>query len=655
MVEELLKTYDLLHCSIITGGKVDFEVNYYGEKNVEINVFGTINDRISKKSFEFIVDDYYETFILPKMTERFLTKNLGISLKKGKDGRLELRRVDGATNMLISNCPSNHAVVIERLINSFKKINDFSKENKLSFIDYSNSDLYVLTNIISDIAYYNTKFRKSVSLLSLKNYHDIEEHMNTSPEKNIRNELILNIAKFVASFKSKSDNDLWEDVLHRFHDDPVIAEIIEQFKKETYEKTSVYTKALEYAEYENINSYVINNNEEAFEEATVACINDINFFEEEYLDYWRERKIYYQTILDKARITMCDNFINNYYLKDVKDIGESNFVEKLKSLKKETVENTFFQIFNDPIVEEKNYEIENESVFEDIKVGALDQAKQLVEIIKERDALERDAEEFAKEILKSNKEYDVLKKDAEKQAEMIMELQKENIMLKQMAEENAKFLIKRNRIIEDEEELRNFMRTYPVKMQDVNKINNLMASISEVKKIDFAISHPTIMNYLIILEEKIVTYLSTHTNVIKEQDIIMPIEKEEMYETKSVVELLSMIRNAYDTSKILVKEGRKSLININPVDEDTYRLVLYSIKDEEEEVLMDAFFEDYQLTDEVLEDICNIFKEGTVIVASKIDSLPFNMADYLIIDNLNNALKFMGCSKELIERAKKYI
>lgn len=651
MVEELLKTYDLFHCSTMSLGKVEIEIDYYSAKNVEIKITGIFDNEKTVKSYEFLVDKYYETFILPKIFQRFISKNVGLEYINGENF-IEISK-NGKAKLRIINAIEKHIMILDSLYNSFRKINDFSKENKLSFIDYSSSDLYMLTNIICDIAYYNTKFKKSAFIMDLRNYQTVEEEMNS--KKDIRNGLVLNIAKFaIASTFNNIIN--WDDVLSKFHDDPVIAEIIDKFKKEDFKKTSIYTKALEYAEYESINSYVIKNNEEAFEEATVACINNINFFKEEYLTYWKERKIYYQTILETDKVLMCDNFINNYYLKEISDDGKSGLIESLKKLKKEHNENSFFQIFNEPIDTPMFFEEKNEYVIEELKLGALEQANILVELIKERDLLEKEAEGFAKEIINHNKEYDLLKKQSEEQAKMILSLQEENKKLQKMADETAKYLLDRNRLLEDEEELRKFSDTYPVKNQDVNKINNLMVAISEVKKIDFAVAHPTIMSYLTLLEEKIVTYLSTHKNIIKEIDTMKSIDKEEMYETKSVTELLSMIENAYDFSKILIKDGRKTLINFNPVDEDTYRLVLYSIKnDDDEENMMDVFFEDYQLTDDVIEKICDIFKEDAVIVASKVDALPYDRADYLVIDNVNNALKLMNCPKNLVDKFKKYM
>ena len=66
-----------------------------------------------------------------------------------------------------------------------------------------------------------------------------------------------------------------------------------------------------------------------------------------------------------------------------------------------------------------------------------------------------------------------------------------------------------------------------------------------------------------------------------------------MVETKPVIELLAMIRNVYVTSHDFEKDGRHTVINFTPVDEDTFRVSLYSVKEDNEEVLMDAFFEQY--------------------------------------------------------------
>jgi hypothetical protein len=163
------------------------------------------------------------------------------------------------------------------------------------------------------------------------------------------------------------------------------------------------------------------------------------------------------------------------------------------------------------------------------------------------------------------------------------------------------------------------------------------------------------MQELSLLEEKTITYLTTHKNIVKDEDVIVPIEKEEMIETKPVLELLSMIRNAYTSSLSFEKDGRHTLINFNPVDSDTFRVSLFSIKDDNEHLLMDAFFEDYQLTDKVLEELCDIYKGNSVIVASKIDNIPPDKADYLVIDNMDNAIRFMDCKREFIDKVKQYL
>ena len=233
------------------------------------------------------------------------------------------------------------------------------------------------------------------------------------------------------------------------------------------------------------------------------------------------------------------------------------------------------------------------------------EAERLFKLEQEKLKLQRDAEEYAKEILRQEKQYKEIKKSADEQARKLLEVIEENKKLKKMAEENALYLVERDNL-EEEIDARKKPDNTPVKSQDIDKINNLLYAISEVKNLDFAIKHPVIMQELSNLEEKTITYLTTHKNIVSDKDLIVPIEKEEMIETKPVIELLSMIRNAYTSSLSFEKDGRHTLINFNPVDSDTYRVSLFSISDDSEDLLMDAFFEDYQLTDNVLKELCDI-------------------------------------------------
>ena len=102
--------------------------------------------------------------------------------------------------------------------------------------------------------------------------------------------------------------------------------------------------------------------------------------------------------------------------------------------------------------------------------------------------------------------------------------------------------------MQEEERLREIIDNSPVNAQDIDKINNLLNAISSCKDIDFSVNHPTVMQELTFLEEKIITYLTTHKNVVSEEAKLVPVEQEEMLESKPVIELLSMIRNAYVTS-----------------------------------------------------------------------------------------------------------
>ena len=116
-----------------------------------------------------------------------------------------------------------------------------------------------------------------------------------------------------------------------------------------------------------------------------------------------------------------------------------------------------------------------------------------------------------------------------------------------------------------------------------------------------------------------------------------------------------MIRTAYVSSHEYEKYGRHTVINFDPVDEDTFRCSLYSVKDEDDDILMDVFFEENQLTDSVIEQLCDIFKRDAVIIASKTDNVPPDKADYLVIDNMNNAFKITGCKRSFVDKVKEYL
>lgn len=667
MVEELLNKYDLLHASLICGGKVTFNINFLNDDKVYISLVVLFNNEEEKYSYDFINDEEFQKFVLPKIFQRFLTKNVSINIRKimGNDsfGTLIVQRKDLKDSLVLRNCSLDNMDLLELLYESLQDISNvnLSLDSKIIFYEdtHQQYDDYIKYNIAFDYADYKTKFFGENNDSYVKQYVKENEEFNDSDEL-----LILNIARYAYTFENLEFKNVWEEIEENYKDNEKVLEICSLFKKNNIEEENIYTKALVLAEYEKNNDLFLHYNDAVVEEAMEACNKLVNFFTSSYLTYWNSKAKYYESILDSKRQAICIDFVDAYDLKNRKHVDLKNklshntrdksVIEKLKKIRDEKV--AFANIINNPItpleVEEPiRLEIDEEA----IKMGADDQARLLLETIEERNKLKKDAEEFAKIIITKEKEYKKILHDAEEQARKIIELEKENEELKKLAQDNARYLFERNEKLREEEALREFVNNMPVPSQDIDKINNLLNAISCVKDLDFAVNHPTVMQELIILEEKIVTYLTTHTNIVQDEDVVVPIEKEEMMESKPVIELLAMIRNAYVSSHEFEKDGRHTVIYFNPVDDDTYRVTLYSAKEDSEDILMDAFFESYQLSDNVLEEICDIFKTGAVVVASKIDNIPPDKADYLVIDNMNNAIKFMDCKKDLIEKIKLYL
>ena len=363
----------------------------------------------------------------------------------------------------------------------------------------------------------------------------------------------------------------------------------------------------------------------------------------------------------------------------------------------------FANIINNPISEEE------------IKEGAVEQAKMLMEVIKERDAIKRDAEEFAKTILEKQKERrQILKaaeeqarriialekendelrklaeenariifdkdyqenrtivrdakeyakiifdkqeerrkliKAAEEQAKRIIALEKENAELKRLAEENARNLFNRENSYKKEMKLKEIVDSEPMTSKDVDKLYALLNALTGVEELDFAVNHPSVMQEIFNLENKVETYLSTHKIVAREEKIIPVTEIEDR---KTNVELLDILRNAYSESHNYEKEGRHSLINVTP-ELNKIKVTLYSIKNDSDDILTEVYFDEDFFDDTTIKELCDIYSTGSVIVASKTDNIPGNLQDYLVIDNQDNAIKFMGCKKDIIERAKAYL
>ena len=667
MTEELLREYDLFHTTLIYGGVIKFNINYLNNKKVYISLVGLINNVETNSRYDFDNDEEFNSFVLPKIIERFLSKNYGIKSRRimGNDenGTLIVDRNDGKDTLVIRNCSKEVMNVVDKFISALNSLNDvnYYHSNKIIIDENSNEvyENYIKYNLLFDYAYYRNNYLKSNSSLA----SDIEKSIKDEDDDSTNKLLVLNIARYAYMFEGNQKENLWDEIKETYKDKEAVKKICDAFKDIENQEDPIYKDALVLAEFEKNNDQFLHTSDHILELAEEAVREGVNFFDDSYVEFFKKKQAYYSSVLDTEHEIICLDYLDSHSLGENLSSVElknklstpvdkpSSFIDDFKAIHAKKV--AFADILNDPIEEEEDvhYKLDDDSIYE----GAEEQARMLHEIIQERDLIKKDAEEFAKQIIQKEREHKEIVDASLEQAKKIIELENENNELRKLAEENAKVLFDRDSRMREEQRLREIIDNSPIKAQDIDKINNLLNAISSCKELDFAINHPTVMQELLFLEEKIITYITTHKNVISEGDVILPIEKEEMLESKPVIELLSMIRNAYVQSHQFEKSGRHTVMYFTPVDDDTYRLSLYSVKDDEDDMLMDAFFEDYQLTESVIEQICDIFKNDAVIVASKIDNVPIDKADYLVIDNMNNAFKFMGCKRDFIEVIKKYL
>ncbi|MBR4672513.1 MAG: hypothetical protein IKO78_04845 [Bacilli bacterium] len=670
LADNLLKEYDLYHNSLIFGGKIKFNINYLFDGKVYISLVGLIGDVERKSTYDFENNDYFNKVVLPKIIERFLSKNVGIKARRimGNDenGTYIVERADSKDSLIIRNCSKEVMDTSDRFIKALSNLNDFDYSNNKRIIIEENSNLlydnYMKYNLIFDYAQYKNAYFKSNSTLAF----DIESSINDEEDVSALQLLILNIARYAYMFEGNAKENLWDEIKSTYKDQKAVEDICDNFKELDLSEDSLYADALMLAEFEKNHDMFLHNNDAIVQEAIAAVESGVNYFDESYDTYFTKKQEYYSSILDTQREIVCLDFLDSHSLGETLrsvelknkvasrvEKRETSFIDTMKDIQAKKL--AFATIINEPSEDDDDdagYKVEN---FDEIYSGAEDQARIIFDVIQERDQIKKDAEEFAKQIIMKEKEHKEIIDASMEQAQRIIELENENKELKRLAQENAQDLFDRDKRMQEEQRLREIIDESPIKAQDIDKINNLLNAISSCKDIDFAVNHPTVMQELAFLEEKIITYLTTHKNIVHEEIVFPSLEKEEMLESKPVIELLSMIRNAYVTSHQYEKYGRHTVINFVPVDEDTFRVTLYSVKDDDDDILMDAFFEDYQLTDSVLEQLCNIFKDDAVIVASKVDNVPPDKADYLVLDNMNNAIKFMGCSRKLIDTVKSFL
>ena len=454
----------------------------------------------------------------------------------------------------------------------------------------------------------------------------------------------------------------------------------------------------------NINKSIIDNNNDVYELFKRLNKDDSLYNTEEFTKNYVTNKGKLKT--EKNKKEEIKRLIKNERLEELE--GELNMAKKTKR-----ENNDFAKIIKEPLTETATTSGDEYDV---LRLGAVEQAKMLIEVMKERDQIKKDAEEFAKTILERQKERrqilkaaeeqarriialerenDELKKlaeenariildkeiqetkeikrdateyakiiyakqnerksllkAAEEQAKKIFDLERENAELRRLAEENAKNLFARENKFRNEVKLREINSAVAVDQSDIDKLYNLLNALTAVENIDFAINRPTVLQEVVDLETKIETYITTHNivNPTKEPDP-EPIESESKQTNE---ELLNILRNAYTESHNYEKEGRHSVINVTP-EEEKIRVTVYSVKNDTDDILTEVYFDGDLFEEKTIKELCEIYSNGAIIVASKTDNLPGNIQDYLVIDSQDNAIKFMGCDKDIIERAKAYL
>ncbi len=672
MLEDLLKQYDLYHSSIVCGGKVKFNINYILDGKVYVSLNAIINNDERKVSFDFKDDDSFKNFSLPKIIQRFVSKNVGVSVRKimGDDdshGTLILGRKDYKDSLIIRNCSKEVMDLVNALLDSLSEISNMTamKDTRIIFDSISSDkyDTYIRNNIIFDYATYRTLFFKVMGLSDgysngIKEKFEDEETNDDSLQL-----LVLNIARFACTFDYSEELNIWDELKKSYGENEKVTSICNEFKKLKFDKENLYTIALVLAEYEKNNDLFLHSNDIAIEEALEACDNVVNFFNNSYISYWDTRQKYYSSVLDSQRQAICLDFISAHDLGESKTVeiknkinikfnkpkGNGELINKFKNIKKQKL--SFSEIINGngedknekPSIEDEVdrifFEVDRESMIK----GAEEQAKDIIKASEEREQLKRDAEEFARIIIKNQKEHKKILEAATEQAKRIIELEKENEELKKLAQDNARYLFEEQRLAINEEKIK-------ATKDDLDKIHSLLDDLSVVKNMEFAINRPTLMQEIAFLEERISNYLSGNN-----KNEVVSIEKTIDMEKKPVDTLLSLLKVTYESNHIYEKEGKYSLIEFSPVDEDTYRVSMYLVKDTMKDMIMDGFFEEYQMSDEVLKKICDIFSKGAVVVASKINIRSTDRQDYVVIDLKNNTLRFNNFRKDLIDRIKEYI
>lgn len=671
-LDNFLSEYDGYRSSVAFGKKIETDINFLPNEKVLVLVRLLENgNEFNRYQEDFYSDFDFLTYVIPKIISRIISNNVSFEKRKiiggNGSGTFIASSSDGKENLIIRNCSFKIMELFSSLESVYKDINSTSTFGRVNINDKytEKEENYFKYNVAMDYAFYRRDFLDSSSKANIfdleerKSYLDKE---NRDDNENIENLIILDVARYAVQMGLSGSFNVWDEIKNYYSNDLIVGNICSNFKKLDFSFDSIYRRALICAQFEKTNEGFIMENFDIIKEALEAMSNGICFGTDKFLEYWDSRRRYYRLLGNEKFVSICSNFFDSNRLlfeenKDDDKVEKKNsLVSQIKAIK-ENSRPDFSTMINDPIEIKEEYS--SGPLFKDtdhaqLAIDAEEQAKKIMEVLKERDQIKKDAEEFAKIILKEQKERKQIIRDAEEQAKKIFELQKENEELRRLAEDNARSIFEREKKFEEEIRLREVEDNSPISRADIDKINNLLTALSFVKELDFAINHPTVMQEVNLLEQKIVTYLVTHKNIIetddKSLDDVKPVE-----EKKTPTELLAIIRNAYVSSHSYEREGRHTVINIVPSSDDKYRVTLYSVKNDSADILTDVYFDSMYFDEDVIKELCDIYSDGAVIIASKTDNIPFDKADYLVIDNQDNAIKFMGCSKEIIMIAKAYL
>lgn len=682
-LDELLLRYDIYHSSVRYGNKVVININYKAKDTVDVVVSKVKSGRKKDTTSCHLQDDFnFRSSVLPKLLQHFFSKNTKFvvhDVMGTKDrGTRSVTTIDENESLVIRNCTNE----VMELVGNISSVIDLSRKVYNSNIIKIDSQVkeslrhYIFCNMAMDYAKYREDFiddngyANFFSLITRKSY--LLDVNRTNDEIGV-NLTILEVARLGYSLgyenNLKAKTSVWEEIKERYRGDLLILKICDEFITLQENRDTIYNKALTCAEFENKNEDFIMGHQDLIKEALSAVKNKIFSTRGGFVEYWDKRRREYANSKNSICEKICTDFMNSQRLILVNKSDDKN-IEVLEDVKEDKKE---VKIKEETKTEEKKFITDIPKSFVDdtehffLVSAANNQARQLINALNEREKIKRDAEEFAKQLLLQEKEHKKLLQNAKMQAEEIFKLQKENELLRSLALDNAKNIFKKDLQViayqnakqilknenSDEFVLHEVDKKIPVSFEDVDKLTYLYNYLSEVKNIDFAVNHPTVMQQIINLEEKIVSYLSMHKVVPDKEKKKM--EEEKFFEEEETKEeLLDAIKKVYNASHSYEKDGRHTVIEIVPLLEK-YRVTLYSVKDESNDILTEVYFKKSDFTDDVIKQLCDIYKENAVIVASKIDNIPSGLGDYTVIDNQNNTIKFLECERSIIGIADTYL